>query len=205
MSLSRFPFALLPALAVLLLVPATTQPARAADDAKADDAKAAGEAVDEVAHDGTIRIKAGSAEKFKDHDGNVWNADKGEASGFKGGETIARAPDLAIENTEDPDLYRSERYSMESFTKDLPNGKYTVKLHFAETFEEITAEGQRVFTFKVGDKEFKDFDVFKKAGGAKKAYIETVETEVKDGKLVITFTAQTQNPQINAIEIKPAS
>jgi hypothetical protein len=85
----------------------------------------------------------------------------------------------------------------------LPNGKYTVKLHFAETFEGITATKERVFTFKVQDKEFKDFDVFAKSGGPQCAYVETVPIEISDGKLLITFTPQVENPQINGIEILP--
>ena len=44
-----------------------------------------------------------------------------------------------------------------------------------------------------------------KIGIRQKAYVETVPVEVKDGKLDITFTATTQNPAINGIEILPAS
>jgi hypothetical protein len=111
---------------------------------------------------------------------------------------------LEIENTEDDDLYRSEHYSMDSFTRELPNGKYIVKLHFAETFEGIFGPGERVFTFAVNGQEFKDFDVWVKAGGALKPYIETVPVEITDGKLTITFTPQVENPEINGIEITPA-
>jgi alcohol dehydrogenase (cytochrome c) len=113
--------------------------------------------------------------------------------------------DLQIANTKDPVIYRSERYSMTSFSRPLPNGKYIVKLHFAETFEGITAAGERVFSFNVEGKEFKDFDVFVKAGGSLRAYVETVPVEVADGKLDITFTAKVENPEINGIEIIPQS
>ncbi len=147
----------------------------------------------------TIRIKAGSDEKYTDSAGNEWLADEG----FEGGETIARDPDLKIENTKDPDLYRSERYSMESFSQDLPNGKYQIRLHFAETFDEITGPGGRIFSFSVNGHEFKDFDVAEKAGGVLRAYVEKVDVDVTDGKLTITFTPDVQNPQINGIEIIP--
>ncbi len=146
----------------------------------------------------TIRIKAGVTEPLKDETGVTWEADHG----FADGDTIERG-DIAIANTKTPSLYRSERYGMTKFSLPVPNGKYTVKLHFAETFEEINGAGQRVFSFNVGGKEFKDFDVFAKAGGANRAYIETVPVEVKDGKLEITFTSNVENPQINAIEIIP--
>jgi enterochelin esterase-like enzyme len=148
----------------------------------------------------TIRIKAGKSESVKDAEGNVWLADQG----FEGGQTIER-PDIQIANTKSPDLYRAEHYSMDSFSWSVPNGKYTVNLHFAETFEGITGPGERVFSFNVQGKEFKDFDPWVKAGGFLKAYIETVPVEVTDGKIKVTFTPKVENPQICAIEIIPQS
>ena len=147
-----------------------------------------------------IRIKAGSSSPFKDANGNVWQAEEG----FTGGDTIAR-PDLAIANTKDAGLFQSEHYGMDSFSTKAPNGKYVAKLYFAETYEGITGAGQRVFTFNVQGHEFKDFDVFVKAGGANRAYVETVPVEVTDGTFKITFTSNVENPQINAIELLPAS
>jgi alpha-N-arabinofuranosidase len=145
-----------------------------------------------------IRIKAGSAQPVKDAEGNIWLADQG----FEGGQTIER-PDIQIANTRSPDLYRAERYSMDSFSWPVPNGKYLVKLHFAETFEGITGPGERVFSFNVQGHEFKDFDVWVKAGGPLKAYVETVPVEVTGGVIKITFAPKIENPQINAIEIIP--
>ncbi len=52
-------------------------------------------------------------------------------------------------------------------------------------------------------KEFRDFDVWVRAGGPLKAYIETVPVDVTDGKIKITFTPKVENPQICAIEIIP--
>jgi hypothetical protein len=147
-----------------------------------------------------VRIKAGVSAPVTDESGVVWQAD----TGFVGGDTIER-PGIAIANTQTPSLYRAEHYSMSAFHWKLPHGKYTVKLHFAETYEDIDAAGKRVFSFNVEGEDFKDFDVFKKAGGALRAYVETVTVEVTDGSLDITFTSQTENPQINAIEIIPAS
>jgi hypothetical protein len=145
-----------------------------------------------------VRIKAGGP-ALKDSAGNEWLGD----TGFKGGDVIAR-PDLQIANTTQPDIYRSEHYSMDSFAYKLPNGKYQVKLHFCETYEGITGPGQRVFTFDVQGKTFKDFDVWVKAGGFARPYVETVPVEITDGQLNIKFTPQVENPQINAIEIIPA-
>ena len=93
---------------------------------------------------------------------------------------------------------------MTRFTQQLPDGSYTVKLHFAETYQGITGPGQRVFSFNVEGHEFKDFDVWSKAGGDLRAYVETVPVEITDGKLDIAFTANIENPQINGVEILPA-
>jgi len=146
-----------------------------------------------------IRIKAGADNAITDSEGNVWQSDKG----FAGGDTIAREDNLQIANTTDPVLYRTEHYGMDSFSCKIPNGKYLVKLHFAETFEGITGVGQRVFSFNVQGRNFKDFDVWQKAGGPDRAYIESVPVEVTDGKLQVTFTSNVENPEINAIEIIP--
>jgi hypothetical protein len=146
----------------------------------------------------TIRIKTGVTDGFTDKNGNAWLPDQG----FADGETIDR-PDVNIANASDPKIYQAERYSMTKFAQALPNGKYTVKLHFCETFNGITGPGQRVFSFEVQGHEFKDFDVWVKAGGPLKAYVETVPIEVTDQNLVITFTPNVQNPQINGIEIIP--
>jgi hypothetical protein len=147
-----------------------------------------------------VRIKAGSFSSFKDSEGNTWLADQG----FTGGETIER-PDIEIANTKDPMIYRAERYSMTGFSYPVPNGKYTVKLHFCETFEGIAGPGERVFSFNVEGHDFKDFDVWAKTGGHLRAYIETVPVEVTDGKVDVTFTPKVENPEINGIEILPGS
>lgn len=146
-----------------------------------------------------IRIRAGTTAKHTDENGVVWLAD----TGFDGGDTVDRTG-ITIANTKTPSLYTAERYSMSGFTYPVANGKYTVKLHFAETYDGIGGVGNRVFHFNVEGNEFKDFDVTAKAGGDMKAYVETVAVEVKDGKLDISFTSKVENPEINALEIIPA-
>jgi len=145
-----------------------------------------------------VRIKAGASSPVTDSSGNVWLADQG----FSGGDSIER-PDVTVTNTTQPEIYRSEHYSMDSFSWPLANGKYLVKLHFCETYEGITGPGQRVFSFNVQGQEFKDFDVWAKAGGPFTAHVETVPVEITDNKLLITFTSNIENPQINGIEIVP--
>jgi len=148
-----------------------------------------------------VRIKAGLATSFTNSEGEVWLPDQG----FADGDTVDRASDLQIANTKDPELYRTEHYGMTSFSYPVPNGKYIIKLHFAETFDGISGPGDRVFSFNVEGHQFNDFDVWVKAGGPYRAYVETVPVDITDGKLVITFTPKVENPEINGIEILPAS
>ena len=155
---------------------------------------------DESAPANAIRIKAGVSKKMTDSKGNVWLPDQG----FVGGSTYQIA-DAEITHTKVPELYLSERYSMTAFSLPLPNGKYRVKLLFAEVYSGIGGPGGRVFSFNVQGHEFDDFDIWAKAGGPNKAYVESVDVKVTDGKLDITFTPQVENPKINAIEIVPRS
>ena len=145
-----------------------------------------------------VRIKAGITEQMKDAAGNVWLPDQG----FADGQTYAVA-DAAVTNTPDAALYRSERYSMTAYNFVVPNGKYTVKLHFAEIYTGITGPGMRVFTFNVQGHEFKDFDIWAKAGGFDRAYVQSADVDVTDGKLDIKFTPNVENPKICGIEILP--
>ena len=147
-----------------------------------------------------VRIDAGSSSSFTDSEGHVWLPDQG----FPDGDMADRPDDMQIANTSDPALYRTEHYGMSSFSYPVPNGKYVVKLHFAETYDGITGPGGRVFTVNVQGQEFKDFDIWVKAGGPQHAYVLPVNIEVTDGKVNITFTAQEENPEINGIEILPA-
>jgi hypothetical protein len=109
----------------------------------------------------------------------------------------------AVTGTKDPGLFLSEHWGMSAFSCKLPNGKYLAKLYFAETYDGITGPGQRVFFLNVQGHEFKDFDIWVKAGGPRRAYIEAVPVEVTSGEFRIVFKAQVENPAIKAIEIIP--
>jgi hypothetical protein len=146
-----------------------------------------------------VRVKAGLSAPLTDSGGNVWQPDQG----FDGGDVIERDPSTSIANTKDPKLFLSEHYGMSSFSCNVPNGKYIAKLYFAETFDGITGPGQRVFSFNVQGHDFKDFDLWSKAGGPNRAYIETVPVEVTNGKFNIVFNSNIENPEINAVEILP--
>src|SRR5580765_1677064 len=108
-----------------------------------------------------------------------------------GGRAGGSAP--GVTGTRDPDLFIGEHFAMRAFSSKIPNGKYLAKLYFAETYDGISGPGQRVFSFNVQGHEFKDFDVWVKAGGPLKAYVESVPVEVTTGVLKITFTPKVEN------------
>ena len=178
-----------------LAAPAVTQPSVTPPPATSPSAAAAAA----VTASSVVRIKAGSSSPFTDSSGNVWQAEQG----FSGGDVVDRDPGTSIANTKNPGLFLSEHYGMDSFSCSVPNGKYVARLYFAETFDGITGPGQRIFSLNVQGHEFKDFDVWVKAGGPNRAYVETVPVEVTDGQFKITFTSNVENPEINAIELVP--
>jgi len=154
-----------------------------------------------------LRVNAGATSAYTDKAANSWQPDKyytkGNGYGFVGGDTVDRGTDVRIEGTEDARIYQTERYAMDSFVAEVPNGKYTVRLHFAETYDDITFDGPRVFDVKVqGVEVAKDLDISKAAGGLKKASVKEVKgVEVTDGVLKIQFVSKQQNPAVNGIEI----
>ncbi len=91
---------------------------------------------------------------------------------------------------------------MDSYKFTVPNGKYTVRLHFAETFEGIMGPGERVFSVSVqGHEVLKDLDLFKTAGPLKPLVKEYRGVSVENGQLVIGFTPDIENPQVCGVEI----
>jgi hypothetical protein len=152
-----------------------------------------------------LRVDCGASESYKDKAGNVWSADQelgtGKTWGADGGMTLDREG-VGITGTDLVRIYETERYSMGSYQFTVPNGKYTVRLHFAETFEGIQGPQERVFSVSVpGQPLLKDLDLFKTVGFLKPLVKEYKGVSVENGQLVIGFTPNIENPQICGIEI----
>ena len=153
-----------------------------------------------------LRVNCGATEPYRDKAGVVWVADQewstDKAWGADGGMTIDRG-DLGMTGTDSPRVYELERYSMNSYKFTVPNGTYTVRLHFAETYDGISGAEQRVFSVSLGGKEvLKDLDVFKESGGINKLLVKEFKgVSVSNGELAIGFTSNIQSPEINGIEV----
>ena len=153
-----------------------------------------------------LRVNAGAEKEYVDQSGAAWLPDQewkdGAKYGAVDGKTIVRE-NLKIAGTKAPDVFLTERYSMTAYRFVVPNGKYAVRLHFAETYPGIDTQGPRVFSVSIqGKPALADFDVMKTAGGFAKPVVKEFKgVAVTDGKLLIEFTAKSQNPEINGIEI----
>lgn len=148
-----------------------------------------------------IRVNAGGTQ-FIDSLGRVWSADTGANTG----KTLNRTVEIAA--TEDDELYRRQRWDsaeqpdlIYSFT--VPNGDYSVSLHFAETTSTNFAVGQRVFNVYAEDQVgFSGLDIFAEAGG-NTALVKTLPAvQVVDGQLNIRFEHVTRYPTVAGIEIR---
>ena len=153
-----------------------------------------------------VRVNCGAEKEYVDAEGVTWQADRALSSdapwGAKDGMMVERVS-MKIPDTTRPTLYVFERYGMAGYEFAVDNGAYDVRLHFAETFNEHTAAGKRLFSVKInGQEKLKDLDVFKEAGGLGKPLVKECKgIAVTDGKLKIEFVKNVQNPEINAIEI----
>ena len=150
-------------------------------------------------------VNCGADEIYVDQSGKTWLADQEKTDevdwGYIGGEAVLRE-EVEIPGTQAPLVYLNEAYSMAGYVFNLPAGKYTVRLHFAETYDGIFDEGERVFDVSFNGKVvLKDFDVFKEAGGANKPVIKEFKGVEVEDKLAIDFETNLQNPEINGIEI----
>jgi hypothetical protein len=153
-----------------------------------------------------LRVDCGSYSEYTDKAGNVWQADQEKTDDNKWGAvygSVIERPGLDIPNTDCPIIYESERYSMDAYEFEVPNGKYTVTLHFAETYEGIYDVGERVFSVSINGKEvLKDLDPYKDAGEFNTPSVKVCKgVEPVDGKIEIGFAYNVENPQINGIEI----
>jgi len=112
-----------------------------------------------------------------------------------------------IGNIKDPTIYRSQRFGQEfSYIFDVPNGKYIVKLHFAETL--MDAGGIEFFDVYIQNKPaLTSYNIFNDAGGRNKAIVKTFICEVSDNRLIIRFVGLTEPQQeaakVSAIEVLP--
>ena len=127
---------------------------------------------------------------------------------FNGGGTSGNGNNIDTTHVVSPAparVYQGER-SGGTFTYQFPNltpgAKYTVRLHFAETF--FQAAGQRVFNVAINSiPVLQNFDIFATAGAANTAVIEQfTATADASGMITITYSqGPSDQPKSSAVEI----
>ncbi len=167
-------------------------------------------AIDEVtvnvlAQGNVNRINAGGpAYTF---DGTAWAADQYSNGG------IAFSNNTPIANTENDQLYQTERYREDgTLIYEIPvaNGLHSVVLHFAEIYWGLPGNGadggagSRLFNIDVeGQARIENYDIFTEAGGPATAVVENFpDINVTDESLTLTFERITDFPKVSGIEIR---
>lgn len=176
-----------------------------------------------------INVMLGSPRYFEDRAANVaWVPEqeyKPGSWGFIGGTSYRRqtgfgtmlGSDIDIHGTDMNPIFQTQRVGIKSFKADVPNGEYSVYLHWAElesdkerealvynlgADSEQTFAGNRSFGISInGTTVSDDFNVARDYGYAR-AVIKKFVITVKDGKGVsVDFHKKEGEPILNAIRI----
>ncbi|GGB97635.1 CBM96 family carbohydrate-binding protein [Dyadobacter sediminis] len=150
-----------------------------------------------------IRINAGGP-AFTTATKKLFIADKY----YAGIDRISSIATGDIPNTTNDILYQSARCSPSfSYNIPVPNGEFSVYLHFAETYfgapGKKGGKGSRQFHVNMeGVRKLTNYDIFAKAGRAMLATAEIFTVNVTDGMLNIDFlTGAADLPRVSAIEV----
>jgi hypothetical protein len=149
-----------------------------------------------------IRI-AMSGQSYLDKKGNLWRPDHF----YRGGQPVLRSK--LTSGTDDPELYRGERFGNLSYVIPVAPGSYTVTLKFSEAWfgpgnPAGGGGGSRQFDLLANSRILThNFDVYKEAGGAERAVDRTFQHlhPNPQGKLVISMVPVESYACVNAIEV----
>ena len=145
-----------------------------------------------------VRINAGGPE-YTDPNGNVWIADEY----YNTGESFSTVSPIA--GTDLDFIYQTDRWDNfggEELSYAIPvdNGTYTIRLHFAEIYQDAAQVGVRQFNVTVEGQTQSNIDLFATAGYLTATSLDFIAT-INDGIVNIDFEHVLENPKINGIEI----
>lgn len=151
-----------------------------------------------------IRVSAHDSD-FVDENGIKWSGDQY----YIDGRNLASVPQTA--GAKVPELYRDDRVGNFSYAIPVPEGSYTVKLHFLESFSNRSVAtafckgaGCRVFDVTCnGTMLLHDFDIYQAAGGEFRPVVKTFHGLHPNGqgKLLISFSPKEGYAEIAGIEV----
>jgi hypothetical protein len=148
---------------------------------------------------------AGPAEQSTDN-GPDWTTDSAYVSGGNTADWGTTVPvDGTVPASTSPQIFATERWGAQSWAFPVPIGEHVqVRLFFANQYDGTSQPGQRVFNVAIdGNTVLNHFDIVATAGnktGTMQAFDIT-----SDGDVNIDFTADTENPLVNGIEIVDTS
>lgn len=149
-----------------------------------------------------IRIVARDQD-YVDRNGQTWSADRF----FHGGQLVMRP--AAVFGAGDPELYRGERFGNITYSIPVAQGRYSINLHFAETWfgpdkPPKGGTGSRLFDiFCNGVALVRGLDVYKEAGGDNKPLERSfhgIESN-EQGKLLLSLVPIRNYACVNGIEV----
>ena len=124
--------------------------------------------------------------------------------GFLDGTSSIFPSSLFISGTDEDAIFQSERYNLVGYKMRVPNGKYNVKLLFAEKF--YSSSGSRVFDVYIEQNPaIIDLDVFAQVGKNAACMKEVANVDVSDGVLDIQFADKVNSAFISGIIILVAT
>ena len=149
-----------------------------------------------------IRI-AMRGQSYTDKNGNLWMSDRY----YRGGQAILRT--MPATETDDPELYRGERFGNITYSIPVAPGSYAVTLKFAEAWfgpgkPEGGGVGSRRFDILANSQMLAhNFDIFKEAGGGERPLDRTFRNlhPNAQGKLVISLVPIENYACIDAIQV----
>lgn len=142
-------------------------------------------------------------QSYRDKKGNLWMPDRY----YRGGQQVLRTAQAG--GTDDPELYRGERFGNLTYVIPVAEGSYTVTLKFAEAWfgpgkPVGGGVGSRHFDILANSQMLAhNFDIFKEAGGPERAVDRTFRNLRPNGqgKLVISLVPVDNYACVNAIEV----
>lgn len=144
-----------------------------------------------------IKVNVGGEEYLDYYADQEWSHDV--QYGYLMGDAYNYSLNTDINNTDEDEIFRSDRRGIISYKFKVPDGSYLVKLFFSDNNNNST--GESIFNVLVENNyAVKNMDVFSLAGKNTSYIIET-ETEVQDGVMDIYFEEEIDSAFISAISV----
>lgn len=148
-------------------------------------------------------VNCGSHAQYQSGEGTVWMADQPYAPGrfgYTGGERTMLQKDIALKSTQDPALYFQYLLDPEGYQFDLPDGKYIVRVLFAEP---ELAGSPRIFEISCNDHSQVRCEVDTRDPLSTSAQQSVMTVTATGGNgISLRFRAITGEPVISAIQIR---